>query len=135
MGPLALYRISAWLHERHVPVLPRFFKTLNFLLFHAIVPYEAKIGRAYFEHRGLGVVIHPNTTIADGVVLHHHITIATDVPLTDERRTTIGEGVVIYPHSVLLGPRSIGANATIRAGSVVTKDVLPGQTVRGNPAR
>ena len=116
-------------------MLPRLVKTLNFLLFHAIIPYEARIGKVRFEHRGLGVVIHPNTTIADGVVLHHHITIATDIPITDERRTVIGEGVVIYPHTVILGVRTIGAGATIRAGSVVTKDVAPGATVRGNPAR
>jgi serine O-acetyltransferase len=135
MGPLTLYRIAHWLHQRHVPVLPRVFKILNFLIFHAIIPYEARIGRVKLEHRGLGVVIHPNTTIADGVLVHHHVTIATDVPPDDERRTYIGEDAVIYPHSIILGPRSIGARATVRAGSVVTKDVPEGMTVRGNPAR
>lgn len=44
-------------------------------------------------------------------------------------RATIGSGAVI------LGGLTIGAEAVVGAGAVVTKDVEPGATVVGNPAR
>jgi UDP-2-acetamido-3-amino-2,3-dideoxy-glucuronate N-acetyltransferase len=46
-----------------------------------------------------------------------------------ERGASIGSGAVI------LGGVKIGADATVGAGGVVTRDVPPGATVVGNPAR
>lgn len=38
-------------------------------------------------------------------------------------------------HSILIGDLRIGPNSIVAAGSVVTKDVKPGEIVAGNPAR
>jgi UDP-2-acetamido-3-amino-2,3-dideoxy-glucuronate N-acetyltransferase len=46
-----------------------------------------------------------------------------------ERGASIGSGVVV------LGDLRIGAGALVGAGAVVTRDVGPGETVVGNPAR
>lgn len=46
-----------------------------------------------------------------------------------ERGATIGSGATI------LGGVRIGCDSTVGAGAVVTKDVRPGSTVVGNPAR
>ena len=46
-----------------------------------------------------------------------------------ERGATIGSGATI------LGGVRIGCDSTVGAGAVVTKDVEPGSTVVGNPAR
>lgn len=46
----------------------------------------------------------------------------------------VGEGVSIYPGSVVAPRRRIGANAVVGAGSTVFIDVDPGVTVLGNPA-
>jgi UDP-2-acetamido-3-amino-2,3-dideoxy-glucuronate N-acetyltransferase len=46
-----------------------------------------------------------------------------------ERGATIGSGATI------LGGVRIGTGATVGAGAVVTRDVAPGATVAGNPAR
>lgn len=46
-----------------------------------------------------------------------------------ERRASLGSGAVI------LGGVRIGAGALVGAGAVVTRDVAPGETVAGSPAR
>jgi bifunctional UDP-N-acetylglucosamine pyrophosphorylase/glucosamine-1-phosphate N-acetyltransferase len=49
--------------------------------------------------------------------------------------TEIGEGAFIGSDTMLVAPVKIGAGAITGAGSVVTKDVPPGTTVVGVPAR
>jgi acetyltransferase-like isoleucine patch superfamily enzyme len=51
------------------------------------------------------------------------------VPTVVRRRASIGSGAVI------LGGVSIGENALVGAGAVVTRDVGPGEVVAGVPAR
>jgi UDP-2-acetamido-3-amino-2,3-dideoxy-glucuronate N-acetyltransferase len=46
-----------------------------------------------------------------------------------ERRATVGSGAVV------LGGIRIGEGAMVGAGAVVTRDVAPGVSVAGNPAR
>jgi acetyltransferase-like isoleucine patch superfamily enzyme len=53
----------------------------------------------------------------------------TVVPTVVRRGASIGTG------AVLLAGITIGEGATVGAGSVVTRDVPPGTTVAGNPAR
>ena len=48
---------------------------------------------------------------------------------TVERRATLGSGAVI------LGGVTVGAGALVGAGAVVTRDIPPGETAVGNPAR
>ena len=51
------------------------------------------------------------------------------LPTVVERRAALGSGAVI------LGGIRIGAGALVGAGAVVTRDVAPGETVAGVPAR
>jgi acetyltransferase-like isoleucine patch superfamily enzyme len=50
-------------------------------------------------------------------------------------RTVVEDGAAIGSGATILGGVSIGAGSTVGAGAVVTKDVPPGATVVGNPAR
>lgn len=83
---------------------------------------------------GYALVIHPHATIGDDVILRHCTTPGNKIsggvgPIIGNNRVNIG------CNTVIIGDISIGDDVTIGAGSVVTKDVLYGTTVAGNPAR
>ncbi len=52
-----------------------------------------------------------------------------------KHRTVIGEDSFIGSDTLLRAPVTVGARATTGAGSVVTKDIPPGSTAVGSPAR
>ena len=52
-----------------------------------------------------------------------------------KNRTVIGEDAFIGSDTMLIAPVTIGARAYTATGSVVTRDVGPGETVAGVPAR
>jgi UDP-2-acetamido-3-amino-2,3-dideoxy-glucuronate N-acetyltransferase len=80
---------------------------------------------------GHGVVFindkHPRSTTAEGAMQGEEDW--TLLPTVVEGGASIGSGAVV------LGGIRIGAGAMIGAGAVVTRDVEPGDTVVGNPAR
>ena len=53
----------------------------------------------------------------------------------NKNETVIGSDVFIGSNSSLVAPVTIGDGALTGAGSVVTRDVAPGERVAGNPAR
>lgn len=52
-----------------------------------------------------------------------------------KHRTQIGDGVKIGVDTMMVAPVTIGDHAVTGAGAVVTRDVAPGKTVVGMPAR
>ena len=88
--------------------------------------------------------IQSHTFICDGVKIGDDCFIGHGVMFTNDRypkasgkwifkETKVGNHVSIGSGSVIL-PVKIGMGAWIGAGSVVTKDVEPYKTVKGNPA-
>jgi acetyltransferase-like isoleucine patch superfamily enzyme len=88
-------------------------------------------------------------TLEEGVFIGHSVTFTNDrypraTNVTGELqteadwkcvRTLVKRGASIGSGATLLCGITIGENAMIGAGSVVTKDVPAGATVAGNPAR
>ena len=88
-------------------------------------------------------------TIADNVFVGHNVTFINDLYprattesgdlQTDDDwnciPTLVKKGASIGSSATLLSGITVGENAVIGAGSVVTKDVPPGTIVAGNPAR
>lgn len=87
--------------------------------------------------------------IGDGVFVGHGVTFINDKRprATGEHgslqtesdweliETAVADGASIGSGATILGGVRIGAAAQVGAGAVVTKDVAPGATVVGNPAR
>lgn len=82
---------------------------------------------------GDNAIINTGATVDHHTVIGDHVHIAPGVHMGGEVR--IGEGALVGIGAVVLPRVSIGAWSTVGAGAVVTKDVAPGTTVFGVPAR
>ena len=90
-----------------------------------------------------GVTIEDNVFIGHGVMFindSYPRATAADENLQTEadwkvERTVVKKGASIGSGATILSNLSIGENAIVGAGSVVTKDVPPGSIVVGNPAK
>jgi UDP-2-acetamido-3-amino-2,3-dideoxy-glucuronate N-acetyltransferase len=96
---------------------------------HTFVCDGVTIGDQVFVGHGVMFINdrHPRATTEDG-------TLQGDEDWELET-TLVEEGASIGTAAVILCGVRIGAKATVGAGAVVTRDVQPGETVAGNPAR
>lgn len=88
-----------------------------------------------------GVQLWDGITIDDDVFVGPNVTFTND-PFPRSKhtpkqfsRTNIRKGASIGANATILPGITVGLNAMVGAGSVVTKDVPPNAVVRGNPAR
>lgn len=85
----------------------------------------------------------PGVKIGDNVFVGPHVCFTNDkCPLTSmfnedfkPIQTVVDDNAAIGAGAVILPGVTIGSFAMVGAGAVVTKDVKPGTTVIGNPAR
>ncbi len=95
---------------------------------------------------GNNVTVKNGVYLWDGITIEDNVQIGPNVTFTNDKyprakqafelqRTTIKKGASIGAASVILGGVTIGENALIGAGSVVTKDVPANELWVGNPAR
>ena len=102
---------------------------------------QMNIGQHVFVNHSLTCMAAGGITIDDGVMIGPNVRIVTDnhdftnrmvlrcKPVHICRNVWIGVGAIILPGV------TIGENAVIAAGAVVTKDVAPNTIVGGNPAK
>ena len=95
----------------------------------------AKIGNGVFIDHGAGVVIGETCEIGDNVTMYQGVTLGGTGKDSGKRHPTVCSNVVIGAEALLLGPITIGDGAKIGAGAIVIKDVPPGSTIVGEPAR
>ena len=95
------------------------------VLAHATVCSHARLGRGVIVNTAASV--DHDTELGDGVHIGPGAHLAGEIRIG--ARAFIGAGAVVLPRLV------IGAGAIVGAGAVVTRNVAPGATVVGNPAR
>ncbi len=95
----------------------------------------AKVGRRVFIDHGMGVVIGETAELGDDCTLYHGVTLGGTTWNKGKRHPTLGKGVVIGAGAKVLGPIAVGDGARIGSNAVVVKDVPPGATAVGIPAR
>ena len=134
---LGMHRVGHWLFEGQLYFLARAVNHLARFLTAIDIHPGAMIGRNFFIDHGF-TVIGETAEIGDDVTIYQSVTLGGTNPSTGiggKRHPTLGNRVVIGSGAQILGPVVIGEGAKVGANSVVTKDVAPGATVVGIPAK
>ena len=96
---------------------------------------------------GNNVTIKPGVQIWDGMTIDDYVFIGSNVTFTNDKnprsqnkewvleKTHICKGASIGANATILPGITIGENAMVGAGSVVTKDIPANTIVAGNPAK
>ncbi|MGH8457063.1 MAG: serine O-acetyltransferase [Stenotrophobium sp.] len=129
------HRVSRWLWMHGLKWLGRFNSHLARWLTGIEIHPGAKIGRRLFIDHGMGVVIGETAEIGDDVTLYHGVTLGGVSWNKGKRHPTLGNNVVVGAGAKVLGPFVVGDGARVGSNSVVVKEVPPGATVVGIPAR
>ncbi|MCB5188959.1 NeuD/PglB/VioB family sugar acetyltransferase [Methylobacillus caricis] len=107
------------------------------------ISVRVQIGQgAILSHR---VQVSPDVQIGDFANIHSASILSHDVRIGNYAQISamvfigggaqIGNKAIVYPHATITPGIKIGEGATVGAGAVVIKDVPPGATVFGNPAK
>lgn len=103
----------------------------SILCAHCTVTSNVRIGRHF--HANLYSYVEHDCVIGDWVTFGPRVSCNGHVHM--DNHVYVGSGALIKPGVPGGEPRRIGERAVIGMGAVVTKDVAPGVTVAGNPAR
>lgn len=115
-----------------------FYKTIKLYLSNhlTIGIYKLHKAKTHFPHP-VGIVIGMKVKIGMNCEIYQNVTIGTKdtSDFLNGKYPEIGNNVIIYPNSLIIGDIKIGDNSIIGAGSVVLSDVPPNSIFAGNPAK
>ena len=113
--------------------------------FHCAYGFNIRLGHGVYLNAGCAILDTAAVRIGEATMLgpyvqiycaeHHKDAARRSEGLEIARPVEIGAKVWIGGGAILLGGIRIGDGAIVGAGAVVTRDVAPGTTVVGNPAR
>ena len=130
-----LHRLAHGLWRRDHLTAARLVSHMNRFLTGIEIHPGARIGRRFFIDHGAGVVIGETTEIGNDVLVYTGVILGGTSSEHSKRHPTIGNGVVLGSHAVVLGNITVGDGAKVGSGSVVISPVPPGATVVGVPGR
>ena len=132
---LLVHRLAHWLWSERLRWLARMVSHIGRWLTGIEIHPGAQIGRRFFIDHGMGVVIGETAEIGDDCTLYHGVTLGGTSWNKGKRHPTLGNGVVLGAGAKILGPITVGDRARVGSNAVVVKDVPPGATAIGIPAR
>lgn len=92
---------------------------------------QTVIGGGLYFPNCWNIVINPRCVIGKNVTIHEYVNIGSN----DGMSSIIGDNAVIHSRVCIVGHVSIGNNAILKTGSVVTRDVESFAVIEGSPAR
>lgn len=136
-GFLALqtYRVAHLIWKQGRETLAFHFQSRASELFGVDVHPAARIGNGVMLDHASGITIGETAVVGDNCSLLHGVTLGGTGKVVGDRHPKIGDGVLLSVGAKVLGNIAVGNGAKVAAGSVVLKDVPPGCTVAGVPAK
>jgi serine O-acetyltransferase len=133
---LALHRVANRLWRGRWHVAARAVSHVGRFLTGIELHPGATIGRRVFIDHGMGVVIGETAHVGDDCTIYQGVTLGgTSLNRGAKRHPTLGVGVVVGAGAKVLGAFTVGDGARVGSNSVVVKEVPPGATAVGIPAR
>ena len=136
-----VYRVAHELYESGVPLIPRIMSEYAHGATGIDINPGAQIGEYFFIDHGTGIVVGETTIIGNNVKLYQGATLGALSPAgmatnPDVRRhPKVGDNVVIYANSTLLGGATeIGDNVVIGGNAFLTSSVESDTVVSGKRA-
>jgi serine O-acetyltransferase len=138
------YRIANALLRLNIPLIPRIITEMAHSETGIDIHPGATIGNYFTIDHGTGVVIGETATIGSNVKMYQGVTLgAKSFPLDAEgnpikgiqRHPTIGNNVIIYSNSTILGTITVGDGAVIGGNLWVDADVAPGSKLAQKKAK
>ena len=133
---------SALVYAREVPLIGVFAYYILKLM-GVEIPRSVKFGKDFIlVHGGFGVVIHPNTTLGDGVKIYPGVTLGRadiHVPIDESlfKGIHVEDEVLLSPGAKILGGEGImriGKGTIVGANAVLLESTEPGEIWAGVPA-
>lgn len=120
--------IAAWLGMKWNVLKHRFWSAVT----GADIPLNVSIGGGLLLPHPNGVVIHPDVKIGPNCLIFQQVTLGSN---GSSGTPMVGGHVDIGAGAKVIGAITLGDHCRVGANAVVTRDVLPGTTVAGIPAR
>lgn len=139
---LTVYRVAHELLTLGVPLIPRILAEMAHSETGIDIHPAATIGSHFTIDHGTGVVIGATCIIGHHVKLYQGVTLgARSFPLDENgspikhvaRHPILGNHVIVYSNSTILGRVTIGDGAVIGGNVWLTHDVPAGETIRQTP--
>ena len=130
-----IHKLARWFWLHGLRWLGRFTSQLGRWLTGIEIHPGARIGNCVFIDHGMGIVVGETAEIGDDCTLYHGVTLGGTTWNKGKRHPTLEAGVIIGAGAKLLGPILVGKGAKIGSNAVVVRDVPPGATAVGIPAR
>ncbi|WP_422925471.1 serine O-acetyltransferase [Singulisphaera sp. PoT] len=139
------YRFRRWLYTASMPrpirvilnVLAVLVQTSTQIATNIELPSSTEIGPGlYLPHTGY-IVVSSRAIIGSNCTLTQGVTIGHGGGGRGSRHgvPTLGDRVYVGPGAAIIGPVTIGSDALIGAGAIVTRSIPPRGVAVGNPAR
>ena len=132
---LLWHRAAHWLYRRRRYFLARWVSQRVRKKTGIEIHPGATIGQRLVIDHGMGIVIGETAEIGDDCLLYQGVTLGGTGKDQGKRHPTLGNNVMVGSGARILGPFKVGDNARIAAGAVVLREVPPGSTAVGVPAR